>query len=75
MKAFFEAIQDFFLNVVFIPFDFFRFLELENWWSANIVSWFFIIICCIAIVYWTLQLGKQAKSGEENKDPSAHSYL
>lgn len=75
MKAFFKGIQYLFENILFAPLDFFRNLELSNWWAANTVSWIFIIICAVAIVYWVKQLGLHKKNNEENQDTGAHSFL
>lgn len=75
MKNFWEAIADLFVNFLFKPFDALRFLELDNWWTANTVSWIFIIIGIVAFVYWMLQLRKYDTSGEEDKSVTAHSYL
>jgi len=75
MKDFFYAIQDLFVNVLFAPFDALRSLELENWWSANFMSWFFIIIGSVAFVYWMGQLKKFNANNEEDKSISSHSYL
>ncbi len=52
MKAFFEAIQSLFVDFLFIPWDFFRELELSSWFGANIINWIFMIIATIASVYW-----------------------
>ncbi len=73
MKAFFEAIQDLFVNVLFAPFDILRFTE--NWWVANIISWILAIIGFVAFIYWMLQLKGYAASGEEDKSVTSHSYL
>lgn len=73
MRAFFEGIEDLFVNVLFWPFDFFRFME--SWWSSNLVNWIFAILGGVAMVYWLLQLKKFADSGEEDKSITAHSYL
>lgn len=73
MKAFFEGIQSLFEDILFIPFNALRILELDNWWAANIVSWILTIIGIVAFVYWMLQLRKFAK--EEDKSITAHSYL
>jgi hypothetical protein len=35
MKAFFEGIQWLFENIIFIPQNYLRELELENWFAAN----------------------------------------
>lgn len=73
MTAFFEGIEDLFVNVLFLPFDFFRFME--NWWTANMLNWIFVIIGFVAMTYWLLQLKKFNDKGEEDKSISAHSYL
>ncbi len=73
MKAFFKGIEDLFVNVLFWPFDQLRYME--NWWTANTLSWIFMLIGFVAMVYWMLQLKKIDESGEENKDITAHSYL
>lgn len=73
MRAFFEAIEDFSVNVLFWPYDFFRFLE--SWWASNAINWLFLIIGTIAMVYWILQLKKFNDRGEEDKTITAHSYL
>ena len=75
MKDFFYAIQDLFVDVLFIPFDALRALELENWWFANIMSWLFTIIGLVAFVYWMLQLKKFNDNNEEDKSITSHSYL
>ncbi|WP_411029411.1 DUF6341 family protein [Spongiimicrobium sp. 3-5] len=73
MTAFFEGIEDLFVNVLFWPYDFFRFME--NWWSSNIFNWIFVIIGFVAMFYWLGQLKKFNDNGEEDKSISAHSYL
>ena len=75
MKDFFYAIQDLFVDFLFIPFDALRQLELENWWSANFISWIFIVIGIIAFVYWMKQLKSFNDNNEEDKSVTAHSYL
>ena len=75
MKDFFYAIEDLFVNVLFAPFDALRALELESWFSANIISWFFMIIGFIAFTYWMLQLKKYNDNNEEDKTVTSHSYL
>ena len=73
MKAFFEGIQDLFVNGLFWPYDFLRFTK--NWWAANTVNWIFMIICFVAFVYWMLQLKKYNDNNEEDKSCTSHSYL
>ena len=73
MKAFFEGIEDLFVNVLFAPFDMFRFME--SWWASNLVNWVLAIIGMVAFVYWMLQLKKYNDNGEEDKSITSHSYL
>ena len=73
MRAFFEGIEDLFVNGLFWPYDFFRFME--NWWTANTVNWLFVIIGTVAMFYWMGQIKKSHDSGEENKEITSHSYL
>lgn len=75
MKAFFEGIQFLFEQILFLPYDFFRSLELECWSGANIINWTFMIICAAAIVYWVKQLKLHKDNNEENQDTTAHSFL
>jgi hypothetical protein len=75
MKDFFYAIQDLFVNTFFAPLDALRALELENWFAANTMSWFFMLIGMVAFVYWMLQLKKFNDNNEEDKSVSSHSYL
>lgn len=75
MKEFFEGFAEFFVNVLFAPLDALRTLELDNWWIANIVSWFFIVIGIVAFVYWMGQLKKHSSNNEEDKSITSHSYL
>lgn len=75
MKDFFYAIQDLFVNVLFSPMDAIRALELENWFAANTISWIFIIIGFVAMVYWMLQLKIFSDNNEDDKSISSHSFL
>lgn len=75
MKDFFYGINDLFVNVLFAPLDGFRALELENWFAANAINWFFMIIGCVAFVYWMKQLAKFNANNEEDKSISSHSFL
>jgi hypothetical protein len=60
---------------MFLPYQLLTQLEPYSWWLANGVSFLFLAIGSIAAVYWIKQLRKFDKSGVENKDPSAHSFL
>lgn len=73
MKAFFEGIEDLFVNGLFAPFDLLR--EMQNWWAANSVNWLFVVIGFVAMVYWLRQLRIFDASGEEDTSITAHSYM
>ena len=73
-KDFFEAIEFLFVEVLFIPFDFIR-LDISNWIIQNAINFTFIIVISAALVYWTLELVKYDKKGDEKKDITAHSFL
>lgn len=75
MRDFFEGIQSFFEDFAFAPLDYLRSLELDNWFLANALNWIFILIAFAAFLYWMNQLKKFNESDEENRDPSAHSFL
>ena len=55
--------------------DLFRELELSNWWTANIINWLFIIVCCVAMGYWIKQLNIFKANNEDEQDTTAHSFL
>jgi hypothetical protein len=75
MKDFFYAIQDLFVDVLFAPLDALRALELDNWWLANIISWVFVVVGFVAMVYWMKQLRIFDANNEEDKSISSHSFL
>ena len=75
MKAFFEGIAWLFEEILFLPYDILRQLENSSWTLANSVNWIFLLIGFSALIYWVLQLNLFDKNGEEDKDPSAHSFL
>ncbi|WP_297332779.1 uracil phosphoribosyltransferase [Flavobacterium sp.] len=74
MRAFFEGIGYLF-EILFIPFDLIRKLELDNWWIANIITWIFILICCAATWYWIKQLQLFKENNDDEQDTTAHSFL
>ena len=74
MKDFFYGIQDLFVNFLFKPFDYLR-LEVGSWWTANILSWMFLVVGLVAFVYWMKQLAQYNANNEEDKSVTAHSYL
>ncbi|MGB3151373.1 MAG: uracil phosphoribosyltransferase [Maribacter sp.] len=73
MKSFFEGIADLFVNVLFAPFDFLRFVE--SWTLSNSLNWLFMLIGFVAFIYWMLQLKKYNDNEEEDKSITSHSYL
>ncbi len=75
MTGFFKALGSLFTDFLFIPLDFFRKLELENWWLANTLTWIFILICCGAFAYWMKQLQIFKENNDDNQDTTAHSFL
>ncbi|MBP0902847.1 uracil phosphoribosyltransferase [Mariniflexile gromovii] len=75
MKDLFYAIQDLFVNFLFKPMDALKALELENWFAANTISWIFLIIGFVAMVYWMKQLKIFNDNNEEDKSISSHSFL
>ena len=58
MKSFFEGIAYLFEEILFLPFEALRALELESWTLANSINWIFMLICAAAITYWVMQLKK-----------------
>ena len=75
MKDFLELIQSLFEDVLFIPLNALRSLELENWFAANALNWVFMLIAAVAFVYWMIQLKKFNEEGTENRDAKAHGFL
>lgn len=75
MKDFFEGIGSFFEDFAFEPLDYLRSLELDSWWLANLLNWVFMIIAVVAFLYWMKQLKIFNDNNEEDRDPSAHSFL
>ncbi len=75
MKAFLEAIAYLFQEILFIPLNLLRELELASWFLANSINWVFLIIGFAAASYWIGQLQKFSDSGEEDTDSTSHSFL
>lgn len=75
MKYLFNSIQELCENILFVPFNELREIELTNWWAANVATWVFMGIGVIAFVYWMLQLKSFSDNNEEDKSISSHSYL
>lgn len=75
METILDGIVFLFEEVLFIPFDWLRELELENWWLANALTWLFILILIVAMFYWLKQLRIFDQRGEEDTSQTAHSFL
>lgn len=75
MKTLFEIIEFLFVDVLFLPLDLLRKLELSSWALANIFNWIFMIICAYYMVYWMKQLMGHKKNNEDDQDTTAHSFL
>ncbi len=57
----FRALGDFFTNILFVPYDFFR--SIDGWWTSNIFNTIIILLGFIAAFYW---LGKMVTHQKEN---------
>ncbi|HZH70030.1 MAG TPA: uracil phosphoribosyltransferase [Flavobacteriaceae bacterium] len=75
LKGFFEGVESLFVDVLFMPLDAFRELELESWFMANGINWLFLIIGFVAFFYWMKQLKMFNENGEEDRSSTSHSYL
>jgi hypothetical protein len=75
MKELFEGIAWLFEEVLFIPLDALRELELESWFLASFMNWFFIIVAFAAFFYWMKELKKYNDANDDDLDPTAHSFL
>lgn len=63
-KDFFYGIASLFENVLFIPYNALRNLQLDSWWLANIFSWILLLSGAFAFCYWMFQLKKFDESEE-----------
>jgi len=75
MKDLFEGIGWLFEEILFLPLNMLRALEQDSWFLANILNWIFVIIAFAAFIFWMKQLKRFNDNNEENRDPSAHSFL
>ncbi|WP_124979061.1 DUF6341 family protein [Nonlabens xiamenensis] len=73
MESLIEGIAYLFEEILMVPFEWLRELELESWWLANTVTWIAILVLCIAVLYWMKQL--KAYDAEEDKTQTGHSFL
>jgi len=75
MKEIFEGIAWLFEEILFIPYDALRELQLTSWFAANFMNWIFLVVGFSAFIYWMMQLKKYNDNNEEDRDPTAHSFL
>ena len=75
VKDFFYTIAWVFDEILFLPFDFLRTLQFDSWVLANIMSWGFLLIGLLGVVYWIRELKHFDDNGEENRDFTAHPFL
>ena len=75
VKGFFEGIQWLFENILFLPHEVLREIELSSLLIDNCFNFFFLLIGVIALVYWSKKLKDFDDKGEEDKDVTAHSFL
>ncbi len=75
MKELFEGIAWLFEEILFIPFNALRELQLTSWFAANIMNWAFLVVGFLAFLYWMMQLKKYNDNNEEDRDSTAHSFL
>lgn len=75
VKDIMYAIEDLVVDVLFIPFDALRALELESWFGANIMSWIFMAIGFVAFLYWMKELKTFNDNNEEDRTSTSHGYL
>ncbi len=73
MSSFFYWIEDIFVNYLFAPLDWLRFMD--SWWGSNVINWIFFVICFVAFVYWMKQLKIFNDNEEEDKSITSHTYL
>lgn len=75
MTDFFNGIVFLFEEILFIPLNKLRELELSNWWLTNTITWVMIAILFVLLFYWVGQLLKFDKQGEERTDVVSHSFF
>jgi len=71
----FEGLGNLFTDFLMVPFLWLSKVEVANWWLGNIITFIFIITACVAFAYWLKQLQIFHKSGEDEQDTTAHSFL
>jgi len=75
MRDIFEGIAYLFEEILFYPLNLLRDLELESWWAANALNFIFVLIGIAAFAYWMKQLKHYNEISDDDRDPTAHSFL
>jgi len=73
MTSLFYGIASLFENVLFIPYNLFRFTE--SWWLSNAINWLFMIVGLGAGAYWMNELKKYNDAQDDDTSSTAHSFL
>ena len=60
----FKIIGDLFTEALFIPFNWIR--SDENWWTSNIINFFFIGVFFVLLAFWMRESIKFKKEGTED---------
>ncbi|PKD21579.1 uracil phosphoribosyltransferase [Salegentibacter salinarum] len=75
LRDIFEGIAYLFEEILFVPLDALRSLELDSWWAANALNFIFILVGLAAFAFWMKQLKHYNEVNDEDRDPTAHSFL
>jgi hypothetical protein len=75
LRDIFEGIAYLFEEILFYPLDLLRELELDSWWAANALNFIFVLVGMAAFAYWMKQLKHYNELNDEDRDPTAHSFL
>lgn len=73
MTSLFYGIASLFENVLFIPYNLFRFTE--SWWLSNAINWLFVLVGLAAGGYWMNELKKYNDAQDDDTSNTAHSFL
>lgn len=75
MTEIFEWIGYIFEDILFIPLDALRELQLDSWFAANAINWIFLIVGVIAFGFWLKKLkefGEEDDHSKSKKEPSPY---
>ncbi len=59
----FRAIGDFCTDLLFAPYDYFRFMD--GWWVSNAMGVFLVATGFLFLFYWLGQMSKHHKANEQ----------